>query len=58
MNSESQGTAYAALKYLGVILGNRIIWTLHTEMTEAKAFRELTGIYSILKGEPFKGSGN
>jgi hypothetical protein len=27
------------VKYLGVIFDDRITWRLHTEMTEAKAFR-------------------
>jgi hypothetical protein len=38
-------------KYLGVIFDKRIIWKLHIEMIEAKAFRTFIRIYSLLKSE-------
>jgi hypothetical protein len=34
------------IKYLGVIFVKRIIWRLHIEMTEAKAFRTFIRITS------------
>jgi hypothetical protein len=39
------------VKYLGVIFDKRIIWRLHIEMIEAKAFRTFIRIYSIFKSE-------
>jgi hypothetical protein len=39
------------VKYLGVIFDKRITRRLHTEMTEAKAFRTFIRIYSQLKSE-------
>jgi hypothetical protein len=39
------------VKYLGVIFDKRIIWRLHTEMIEAKAFRTCIKIYSSFKSE-------
>jgi hypothetical protein len=39
------------VKYLGVIFVKRIIWRLHIEMTEAKAFRTFITIYSLFKSE-------
>jgi hypothetical protein len=39
------------VKYLSVTFDKRIIWRLLIEMTEAKAFRTFTRIYSLLKSE-------
>jgi hypothetical protein len=39
------------VKYSGVIFNKGITLRLHTEMTEAKAFRTFTGIYSLFKSE-------
>jgi hypothetical protein len=39
------------IKYLGVIFDRRIIWRLHVEMIETKAFRTFIIIYSLLKNE-------
>jgi hypothetical protein len=39
------------VKHLRVIFGKRIMCKLHIEMIEAKAFRTLIRIYSILKSE-------
>jgi hypothetical protein len=39
------------VKYLGVILYNRITWRLQTEVIEAKAFRTFIRMYSLLKNE-------
>jgi hypothetical protein len=39
------------VKYLNVIFNNRIIWRLHIEMIEAKAFRTIPGVYSLFKSE-------
>jgi hypothetical protein len=39
------------LPVLGVIFNKRIIWRLHLEMIEAKAFRTFIRIYSLLKSE-------
>jgi hypothetical protein len=39
------------VKYLSVIFDKRITCKLHIEMTEAKAFRAVTRIYSLYKSE-------
>jgi hypothetical protein len=39
------------IKYLGVIFDNRIIWRLHVDMIEAKAFRTFITIDSLFKNE-------
>jgi hypothetical protein len=39
------------VKYIGVIFDKKIIWRLHLEIIEAKAFRTFIGIYSLLKSE-------
>jgi hypothetical protein len=39
------------VKYLGVIFDKRITWRLHTEITEARAFRTFIRIYSLFKSE-------
>jgi hypothetical protein len=41
------------VKYLGVIIGKRITWRLHTKMTVAKAFRTFIRIYSLFKSKHF-----
>jgi acetone carboxylase gamma subunit len=40
------GLSLLSVKYLGVIFDKRITWRLHTEITEAKAFRTFIRIYS------------
>jgi hypothetical protein len=37
------------VKYLGVVFDKRIIWRLHTEIIEAKAFRAFIRVYSLFK---------
>jgi hypothetical protein len=37
------------VKYIGVMFDKRIIWRLHIEMIEAKAFRTFIRIYSLFK---------
>jgi hypothetical protein len=39
------------VKYFGVIFDKRITWSLHIEMTEAKAIRTFIRIYSLFKSE-------
>jgi hypothetical protein len=39
------------VKYLGVIFDNRVTWTLHIKMIEAKAFRTFITAYSRFKSE-------
>jgi hypothetical protein len=39
------------VKYFGVILDNRITWSLHIEIIEAKAFRTFIRINSLFKDE-------
>jgi hypothetical protein len=39
-----------SVKYLGVIFGKKVIWKLHIEMLEAKAFRTFMRIQS----DPFE----
>jgi hypothetical protein len=39
------------VKYLSVTFDKKIIYRLHEEMTEAKAFRTFISIYSIFKSE-------
>jgi hypothetical protein len=39
------------MKYLGVIIGKRIIWIFHIEVIEAKAFRTFIRVYSLYKNE-------
>jgi hypothetical protein len=38
-------------KYLGVIFDKKVIWRLHIEMIEAKAFRTISRLYSLFKSE-------
>jgi hypothetical protein len=40
-----------SVKYLGVISDERMVWRLHIEMIEAKAFRPFIRIYSLFKSE-------
>jgi hypothetical protein len=40
-----------SVKYLGVIVGKRMTWRLHTEMIESKAFRTFIRIYSLFKSK-------
>jgi hypothetical protein len=44
------------VKYLGVILDKRIVWRLHIDMIEAKAFRTFIRIYSLFKSERLSAS--
>jgi hypothetical protein len=37
------------VKYLGVISYKRIIWRLHIEIIEAKAFRTFVRVYSLFR---------
>jgi DUF2075 family protein len=39
------------VEYLGVIFDKKVIWRLHIEMIEAKAFRTFIKIYSLFKSE-------
>jgi hypothetical protein len=39
------------VKVLGVIFDKRIIQRLHIEITEAKAFRTIITVYSLIKSE-------
>jgi hypothetical protein len=39
------------VKYLDVIFDKRIRWRLHIEMIEAKDFRTVIGLYTLLKSE-------
>jgi hypothetical protein len=39
------------VKYLSVILDKSVPWRLHVEMTEAKAFRTFTRIFSLFRSE-------
>jgi hypothetical protein len=39
------------IKYFGVIFGEKITWTLHIEMIDAKAFRTFIRIYSIFRSD-------
>jgi hypothetical protein len=40
-----------SLKYLGVLFDKKMIWRLHLQMIEAKAFRTFIRIYSLFKSE-------
>jgi hypothetical protein len=40
-----------SVKYLGEIFDKNVIWRLHIEMIEAKAFRTFIRIYSLCKSE-------
>jgi hypothetical protein len=40
-----------SVKYLGVLFDKRMIWRLHIQMIEAKAFRTFIRIYSLFKSE-------
>jgi hypothetical protein len=44
------------VKYLCVIFNKRIVWRLHIEMTEAKAFRTFIRIYFLFKSERLRAS--
>jgi hypothetical protein len=39
------------VKYIGVIVDNRITWNLHIKMTEAEAFTTIIRIYSLFKSK-------
>jgi hypothetical protein len=40
-----------SVKYRGVLFDKRMIWRLHIQMIEAKAFRTFIRIYSLFKSE-------
>jgi hypothetical protein len=44
------------VKHLGLIFDKRMKWRLHIKMIEAKAFKTIIAIYSLLKSERLRAS--